>query len=271
MTVEEEANWSPLARFFRKLRVRNVPVNTNAVLPNVAACNAVTEKLLDCDVADIMWRRNETPFLLSSATKSDIASFLSGMCKKQKYCLRSIPICEGNLDSICGHIEISHLVDFCVSDNQTMDFSAYLKRVICVAPSMRVIDLLIRMNSTKQSLAVVIDEYGGVEGVVFIDNVIDLIVGNTPDDLSPAKGDQYEVSGRVDIQELEHMLGISLKIDGMPDDIETLGGMIMFMLGRLPITGEEVEHASGLTFKILSASAKSVDLVAILNPNRPMA
>ena len=157
--------------------------------------------------------------------------------------------------------------------------STKIKRpVLYVPPSMPALNLLMRMQSTRVHLAMVVDEYGGTDGLVSIEDLVEQIVGDIEDEhdeleaalvIEDQKGGLI-ASARVTIGELEQRLGIPLN-DPEEDDFETLGGLIFARLGRVPVRGELVPHPGGIEFEVLDADPRRVTRVRILvdQPRKP--
>lgn len=145
------------------------------------------------------------------------------------------------------------------------------RQILYVPPSMPAVDLLIRMQSTRIHMALVVDEYGGTDGLVTIEDLVEQVVGNIEDEhdddeetnivSDPKLG--VVAAGRTEIEELEKHLGLKLTPDDEESDVDTLGGLIFSMLGRVPARGELIHHPSGIEFEILDADPRRVKKVKI--------
>jgi CBS domain containing-hemolysin-like protein len=143
--------------------------------------------------------------------------------------------------------------------------------VLFVPPSMRVMDLLIKMQKTRIHMALVIDEYGGTDGLVTIEDLIEEIVGDIEDEhdveeaalITPRADGGFDVNARVPIEDLERLLGPSLALEGHAEDIETLGGLVFALAGRVPQRGELITHPAGFSFEVLDADPRRVKKVRI--------
>jgi CBS domain containing-hemolysin-like protein len=153
--------------------------------------------------------------------------------------------------------------------------SAKIRRpVLYVPPSMPATNLLIRMQSTRIHMALVVDEYGGTDGLVTIEDLVEQIVGDIEDehDIAEAAHIIFEpkvglvASARTPIKQLEEHLGIKLLKPEEEEDIDTLGGLMFSLLGRVPVRGELVRHPSGLELEVLDADARRLKKVKILQP-----
>lgn len=138
--------------------------------------------------------------------------------------------------------------------------------VLFVPPSMPASDLLVRMQASHIHLAIVIDEYGGTDGLVSIEDLVEVIVGDISDEHDTEEGLQikavgegiYMADGRVDIAALEDLVKIDLLSDEEEEEADTLAGLIFKIAGRVPARGEIIRHSSGLEFEILDSDPRRV-------------
>jgi CBS domain containing-hemolysin-like protein len=136
--------------------------------------------------------------------------------------------------------------------------------ILFVPPSMRALDLLLKMQATHTHLALVIDEYGGTDGLVSIEDIIEEIVGDIADehdedDVSLRRdGDAYVVDARFDLEDFKRETGIDLMTEETAEDVDSLGGLVVALLGRVPQRGEIVAHQAGYEFEVLEADPRRV-------------
>jgi len=138
--------------------------------------------------------------------------------------------------------------------------------VLYVPPSMPAMNLLLRMQSTRNHMALVVDEYGGTDGLVTIEDLVEEIVGEIEDEHDedevlqivedPRQG--LIVLARTPVADLETRLGVKLLAPDEEEDIDTLGGLVFAIVGRVPVRGELVRHASGVEFEVLDADPRRV-------------
>ena len=148
------------------------------------------------------------------------------------------------------------------------------RQVLYVPPSMPAADLLIRMQSTRIHMALIVDEYGGTDGLVTIEDLVEQIVGDIEDEHDEAEEINIIADpklgliaiARTPVSELEEHLGIKLLTDDEESDIDTLGGLVFSILGRVPARGELIRHASGVEFEVLDADPRRVKKVKIHLP-----
>ena len=146
--------------------------------------------------------------------------------------------------------------------------------VLYVPPSMPAMNLLIRMQSTRIHMALVVDEYGGTDGLVTIEDLVEQIVGEIEDEHDEKEAALITndpklgllASARTPVDDLEHRLGIKLLKENEEEDIDTLGGLVFALLGRVPARGELVRHPSGVEFEVLDADARRVKKLKVHAP-----
>jgi CBS domain containing-hemolysin-like protein len=148
--------------------------------------------------------------------------------------------------------------------------------MIFVPPSMPAANLLIRMQSTHIHMALVVDEYGGTDGLVTIEDLVEQIVGEIEDEHDEAEAANIVqdpklglvTAARTPVRELESHLGLKLLKPEEEEDIDTLGGLVFALLGRVPARGELIRHPAGLEFEVLDADPRRVKKLRI-HPPRP--
>jgi CBS domain containing-hemolysin-like protein len=153
--------------------------------------------------------------------------------------------------------------------------STRLRRpVMYVPPSMPAANLLIRMQSTRIHMALVVDEYGGTDGLVTIEDLVEQIVGEIEDEHDEAEAANIvkdpklglTAAARMPVSELEAYLGVKLLKPDEGDDIDTLGGLIFSLLGRVPARGELIRHPAGIEFEVLDADPRRVKKLRVHRP-----
>ncbi|MGI9463990.1 MAG: hemolysin family protein, partial [Aestuariivirgaceae bacterium] len=152
-----------------------------------------------------------------------------------------------------------------------------IRDLLFVPPSMPAGDLLIKMQATRQHMGIVVDEYGGTDGLLTIEDLVEEIVGDIADEhdqadedlVRPAEGGTYIADARAAIEDVEKLLKVDLLPDDMDEDADTLGGFIFFMLGRVPTRGELIKHNSGIEFEVLGADPRRVKRLKIHARGKP--
>ncbi len=151
---------------------------------------------------------------------------------------------------------------------------AELKRdLLFVPPSMPLLDLLLKMQSVHTHLALVIDEYGGTDGLVTIEDLIEEIVGDIADEhddddqlVRRIEDGLFVADARIDLEDFRRQTGIALTPEDADQEIDTLGGLVVSLLGRVPQRGEIVAHPSGYEFEVLEADPRRVKRLRIRAP-----
>jgi CBS domain containing-hemolysin-like protein len=153
--------------------------------------------------------------------------------------------------------------------------SAQLGRpMIYVPPSMPAANLLLRMQSTHIHMALVVDEYGGTDGLVTIEDLVEQIVGEIEDEHDEAEAAHIVrdakpgliTAARTPVRELEEYLGVKLLEPEEEADIDTVGGLIFSMVGRVPKRGEFIPHPAGIEFEVLDADPRRVKKLRVHLP-----
>ena len=188
-----------------------------------------------------------------------------------------VPIYEKNLDNIIGMIHIKDLVNYQNQKKTETNFLQNLKREILeIPPSMPVLDLLLKMQLTRLHMGIVIDEYGCTDGLVTIEDVIEEITGEIEDEhdeknlpmLIKSSLNTFEASARIEIDELQKVTNVEFLNSYDNDDVDTLGGLIFSITGRVPQRGEIIKHSSVTTFEIKDADPMKIKSVKVTTPKK---
>lgn len=155
--------------------------------------------------------------------------------------------------------------------SQTVSKAEIRRDVLFVPPSMSGLDLLLRMQTTHIHLALVVDEYGGTDGLVSIEDLVEEIVGEIEDEhdqngeplIVEDSSSSLTADARTPISELEEKLQLSLLSTEREEDVGTLGGLVFTLAGRVPVRGELVRHESGVEFEVLDADARRIKKLKI--------
>ncbi len=191
-----------------------------------------------------------------------------------------VPVFRGSLDEVVGMVHIKDLANALIeqksSDNVFTDLSNAMRPVIFVAPTARVLDLLLDMRLKRTHMAMVIDEYGGIDGLVTIEDLVEQIVGEIADehdeDEDPELIDRADGSimadARVTLSEFVARYGDVFSEDDMSEH-DTLGGLVIRLTGRVPSRGELVTHENGLEFEIVDADPRRIRRLRLRNLPKP--
>jgi CBS domain containing-hemolysin-like protein len=153
--------------------------------------------------------------------------------------------------------------------------SQFKRELLFVPPSMPLVDLLLKMQTMHTHLALVIDEYGGTDGIVSIEDIVEEIVGDIADEHDEEaarirKSDDGTIiaDARTDLEDFRNQTGIALAPEDADQEVDTLGGLVVSLLGRLPQRGEIVAHPSGYEFEVLEADPRRVKRLRLRDPAR---
>ena len=189
-----------------------------------------------------------------------------------------LPVYSETLDSPLGLV---HLKDVALNfgfngDSDEFDLNSILRPLIYVPPSMPMGVLLQKMQAERTHMALVIDEYGGVDGLVTIEDLVEQIVGEIADEHDAEEDDHwveekpgvYLCSARAPLEEFEKIAGVDLLPDAADEDVDTMGGLIFMLAGRVPLRGELIPHPDGHEFEVVEADPRMVKRVRVrLHPS----
>lgn len=154
--------------------------------------------------------------------------------------------------------------------DKTVAEAGLIRKVLFVPPSMLAADLLKRMQAARTQMAVVIDEYGGTDGLVSHEDIVEMVVGDIDDEhddedtmIARVSDDTFLADARAELEEIAEAVGPDFDIREEAEEIDTLGGLIFSALGRIPARGEVVEAVPGFEFHILDADPRRIKRVRI--------
>jgi magnesium and cobalt transporter len=193
-----------------------------------------------------------------------------------------LPVYRDTLDEVVGIVHIKDVLHSMRErkEGDTFDLVDLVRRILVVAPSMRVLDLLLEMRLSRVHMALVVDEFGGIDGLVTIEDLVEEIVGEIEDEHDVAVGPKLIerpdgsliADARTTIEEFEERVGPVLSDEEREEDIDTLGGLLFTLAGRVPDRGELIEHPpSGITFEVLEADPRRVKRLRVRNLAAPSA
>ena len=185
-----------------------------------------------------------------------------------------VPVTNGSLDDVVGILHIKDVAR-CLTDNSDLDLMAMMRQPIYISPTMRTMDLLQEMRLKRLHLALVVDEYGGTDGLITIEDLVEEIVGEINDEHDDDTAPIFDLhedgtataEARLEVTLLESLTGPLLD-DEDRDEIETLGGLVTLLAGRVPGRGEIVRHEDGLEFEVLDSNPRQVNLLKICGLNK---
>lgn len=160
--------------------------------------------------------------------------------------------------------------------NKTVEEAGIIRQLLFVPPSMLASDLMQRMQAARIQMALVIDEYGGTDGLVSLEDIVEMVVGDIEDEhddeevmFARTSDDIFVADARVELEEIAKAIGPDFDVREQIEDVDTLGGLVFASLGRIPVRGEVVQAIPGFEFQILDADPRRVKRVRILRKRPP--
>jgi CBS domain containing-hemolysin-like protein len=214
-------------------------------------------------VADVMKPRADIVAVEASATLAEVVKVFTDSQHAR------LPIFRDTLDDPTGFVHVKDVLALLAPGSETKPTDRVLPRVrreiLFVPPSMRLPTLLLKMRTTRIHLALVVDEYGGTDGLVSIEDLVEQIVGDIEDEHDEApppiirRGKTvWEVDALAQISDVERETRLRIGVQEHEADIETVGGLATALAGRVPEAGQFVEHPAGHRFEILEADERRV-------------
>lgn len=259
-------------------RAEERPEGEPAIDPNERLLLSNVLKLRSITAADIMVPRAD---IIAMEASTPVVDALAVVVKEGH---SRLPIYRETLDDVAGMIHIKDLA-ILAADQITGETGArvsshtltdLLRPVLFVSPAVRVLDLLLEMRLKRAHMALVVDEYGGIDGLVTIEDVVEQIVGeiedeydadHTPEMISQPDGTLL-ADGRVALSDFEIRVG-EIFSDEERDAAETLGGLVASLAGRMPSRGELVRHSSGVEFVVTDSDPRLVRRLRVRNLPQP--
>lgn len=190
----------------------------------------------------------------------DLMSFIGRQARNRK---------RASIAATAANFDLSR-----VDLGKTVGQAGLVRKILFVPPSMLASDLLQRMQSERTQIALVIDEYGGVDGLVSHEDIVEMVVGDIDDEhdrpetlIARVSHDTFIADARIELEDVVEAIGPDFDVSGPLEDVDTLGGLIVASLGHIPAPGETVEGAGGFFFEILDADARRIKRVRIVRRN----
>lgn len=221
--------------------------------------------LHDITAADVMIPRADIVALEKETTQEELFALLA----THQY--SRLPVYDDNLDNIIGAIHIKDILAT-VAKGERVKIEELARDIPIVSPAINLLDLLLQMRLTRKHMVLVIDEFGGIDGLVTIGDIIEDIVGKIDDEHDPDSTPNITenpdgtiiADARFDIDEFEERFGKILNEDER-ENHDTLGGLVFALAGHVPVRGELLKHSSGMIFEILDADLRRVNILKIRN------
>jgi magnesium and cobalt transporter len=224
--------------------------------------------LQDLNASDVMIPRADIVSVSMAESFSEIIAQMTAANHSR------LPVRRETLDDIAGIIHIKDVFAH-LHAGKAPDIGTLLRPALFVAPTIRLLDLLHEMRLRRRHLALVVDEFGGVDGLITIEDLVEEIVGEIEDEHDQTIQPQMTFNedgtilaeARLEVKELETLTGRLLEDDDR-DEIDTVGGLVCAVAGRVPGRGEVVRHPSGLQFEVVEGDPRRLALLKIRGVSR---
>ena len=261
-----------LLRFLNAFGIVSKKITETEVGNVVLDVNHGIMNLRKMRVEDVAVPTAEIVAVPDTITKADLVEIFRESGKTR------IPVYAGTLDTPIG---MAHLKDFALKYGFSKDYGEFelvpmLRPLLFVPQSMTIGVLLTKMQTDRRHMALVVDEYGGVDGLVTIEDLIEQVVGEIEDehDLEDdsfwikEESGKYLVKARTPLKEFcaESQVDLTAGEDIDGEEIDTLGGLVFMLAGRVPVRGEVIKHPAGVEFEIVDADARRVKRVRVQLP-----
>ncbi len=211
--------------------------------------------------------------IISVDSKLDINKLvkLIGRTSHSRY-----PVFDKSRDNIVGMIHIKDVIS-CWENKKIRNIEKLIRKILFAPHSMSVLDLLLKMRTSHIHMAVIVDEHGGLDGLVTIEDLVEVIVGEIKDEHEAQKESKknknklikddrgVKINSRMPIEEFEKKYGINFSDKEDISDIDTMGGLVFHIFGRVPLKGESIKHPNGCEFEILDADSRRIRTILVTN------
>ena len=234
----------------------------NLIQPNIIIQNF--ESFAEKTVEDIMIPRSDIIAVSCEASLEDISKTII------KYGHTRTLVYKENLDNVIGFLHIKDLFEV-IAKSKKYNLKKLMRKHIVSPHSMTLIDLLKQMQIHRTHIAVVVDEYGGTDGIVTIEDVIEAIIGRINDEHDESlDGENIEiikpglmlVNARVEVEELEKILGVTLRKE--EGEFDTIGGLVLAKIGTVPEKGEVIAITEEVTVEILDSTPRAIKQLKVI-------
>ena len=221
--------------------------------------------LRDRTIADVMVPRADIIGINANATLEQIIVLINEEAHSR------VPVFQEALDDAIGMIHIKDVLS-AQQKKGLINLHEIVRPVLFVAPSMQVLELLLEMRAKRTHMALVVDEFGGVDGLLTIEDLVEEIVGEIEDEHDLGDEPTWRVrtdgaidaDARLEIFHFEQAVGLFVT-DEEREELDTLGGLVFSLAGRVPVRGELVKHSSGVEIEIVDADPRRVKHLRIHN------
>lgn len=222
--------------------------------------------LRDLTAVDVMVPRADIVAISADSSFEEVVEQMSGAAHSR------FPVFRGSLDDVVGMVHIKDVLNH-VRSGDVPEITDLIRNVLFIAPTVRAIDLLQEMRLTRQHLALVVDEFGGIDGIITVEDLVEEIVGEITDEHDVEEGPKFihrsdgtvTADARATVEEFEEEFGAVLD-DEEREELDTLGGLIFTLAGHIATRGEVVRHPSGFEFAVVEADPRRIKTIQIRLP-----
>jgi len=238
-------------------------INEEKIISNIFQ---LPEKLIN----DIMIPRTD---IISVDTNVNINKFVQiiGRTSHSRY-----PVFDKSRDNIVGMVHIKDIIS-CWKNKKIRNIKKLVRQILFTPDSINILDLLLKMRTSHIHMAIIVDEHGGVDGLVTIEDLVEEIVGEIKDEHEAQKENKNNIKGlikddgsikisaRMLIEDFEKKYGNIFSDKKDISDIDTMGGLVFHIFGRIPLKGEVIKHSNGCEFEILDADSRRIRTILVRN------
>ncbi len=238
----------------------------NGELPQISDIRATA--LASRRVRDVMVPRADIVAVEAEANRAEVIAAFRG-CKHSR-----LPVYRETLDDPVGFLHLKDLFldpDWPDKCGDAPIDKAQVRGALFVPPSMSAETLLREMQARRVHMALVIDEFGGVDGLVTIEDLVEQVVGEIEDEHDPEatrywwkeSARVYRCRARTPVDDFEEHCGVRLRLEDEEDEVDTLGGLVVMLSGRVPLRGEVIPHPGGHEFVVLEADPRRIRMLRV--------
>ena len=238
-------------------------INEEKIISNVFQ---LPEKLIN----DIMIPRTD---IISVDTNVNINKLVQiiGRTSHSRY-----PVFDKSRDNIIGMIHIKDVIS-CWKNKKIRNIKKLVRQILFTPDSINILDLLLKMRTSHIHMAIIVDEHGGVDGLVTIEDLVEEIVGEIKDEHEAQKENKNNIKGEIKddgsikisarmlIEDFEKKYGNIFSDKKDISDIDTMGGLVFHIFGRIPLKGEVIKHSNVCEFEILDADSRRIRTILVRN------
>ena len=238
-------------------------INEEKIISNVFQ---LPEKLIN----DIMIPRTD---IISVDTNVNINKFVQiiGRTSHSRY-----PVFDKSRDNIVGMVHIKDIIS-CWKNKKIRNIKKLVRQILFTPDSINILDLLLKMRTSHIHMAIIVDEHGGVDGLVTIEDLVEEIVGEIKDEHEAQKENKNNIKGEIKddgsikisarmlIEDFEKKYGNIFSDKKDISDIDTMGGLVFHIFGRIPLKGEVIKHSNVCEFEILDADSRRIRTILVRN------